>query len=68
MKLNRILTRKLVQTVPLIAAGLSFSATAVAVAQECTQIKKCTGRWTTVWGIIPVYEETCTLTTSCTSY
>lgn len=59
-------TRKHLLPLLLLALGLPLIATAPAVAQtSCRWYTSCEGEWTVIWGIIPVYTETCRETLVC---
>jgi hypothetical protein len=66
MTLIRTVARKHVWSLLLLGLGLPLIASAPAVAQTtCQWYTSCQGEWTLVWGIIPVYTETCRETLVC---
>lgn len=70
MKPAQRATRKSLLLLPLAAMALSLLPGSDLVAQikdhnGCWSTTTCTGQWTTIYLIIPVYEETCTTTTKC---
>ena len=70
MKPAQRTARKSLLFLPLAAMALSFLPGSGLIAQikdsnGCWATVRCSGHWTTVWLIIPVYEETCVTTTTC---
>ena len=60
MRSSATLFRKIVTSAILLGIALPLLASAPALAQQrCASYTTCTGEWTYVWLIIPVYVETC---------